>query len=292
MEPNIQTAIVALAARQQNNVTREQLLALGLGAKAIDYRTRTGRYFRVHERVYSLGHPPQTPHQKAMAAVLACGPGAALSHGSAMALWGFWKRWPASFDVTVVRDRRPKGITVHLSRTLDRRDVTTHFGIRATTPARTLADRAAQLSDATLARAVNDALLSPYLTRSQLAEFLARHPNKRLEPFVETTDGPTRSQFEDAFLAFCERHGLPRPKVNTIVAGREVDAYFEVERLIVELDGWDFHSSRLSFEDDRARDANALVLGVPTLRITWDRMTETPAQEAHRLKTILEARRR
>jgi very-short-patch-repair endonuclease len=291
MEPSIQTAIAALAAKQQNNITRDQLLALGMGAKAIDYRTRTGRYFRVHKCVYSLGHPPQTPHQKAAAAVLASGPGAALSHGSAMALWGFWKRWPASFDVTVTRDRRPKGITVHLSRTLHRRDVTTHYGIRATTPARTLHDRAPNLSDAALARAVNDALLSPYLTRSQLAEFLARHPNRRLQPFVETTDGPTRSQFEDAFLAFCENHDLPRPRINTIVAGREVDAYFEAERLIVELDGWDFHSSRLSFEDDRARDANALASGIATLRITWERMTETPGREAARLHKILQGRR-
>ena len=113
-----------------------------------------------------------------------------------------------------------------------------------------------------------------------------------VRPFIDATDGPTRSEFEDAFLAFCERHGLPRPKVNTIVAGREVDAYFEAERLIVELDGWDFHSSRLSFEDDRGGDANALVSGIATLRLTWERLTETPAQEADRLTKILEARRR
>lgn len=283
---------MAAAGRQQRNITYEQLRRLGLGPDAIAYRARNGFLHRVHHNVYSVGGPPRAPIEKASAAVLACGAGAALSHGSAMALWGFWKRWPATFEVTTRGDRRPRGITVHRSRTLERRDVTTHFGIRATSPARTLSDCAPPLADATLARTVNNALLSPYLTRSQLAEFLTRHPNRRLQPFVETTDGPTRSQFEDAFLAFCERHGLPRPKVNTIVAGREADAYFEAERLIVELDGWDFHSSRLSFEDDRARDANALASGIATLRITWERMTETPAQEAHRLKKILEARRR
>ncbi len=283
---------MAAAARQQRNVTHEQLRAIGLGPDAIAYRARAGFLHRVHHTVYAVGGPPRTPIEKAAAAVLACGAGAALSHGSAMALWGFWKRWPASFDVTVVRDRRPRGIKVHRSRTLDRRDLTTHFGIRVTTPARTLFDSDKRLPDAAFARAVNDALISHYLTRSQLAEFLTRHPNKRLQPFATATDGPTRSEFEDAFIAFCERHDLPRPKVNTIVAGREVDAYFEAERLIVELDGWDFHSSRLSFEDDRARDANALASGIATLRITWERMTETPAQETHRLKTILEARRR
>jgi very-short-patch-repair endonuclease len=292
MEPNIQTAIVALAAKQQNNITWDQLLAVGLGAKAVAYRTRTGRYFRVHDCVYSLGHPPQTPHQKAMAAVLACGAGAALSHQSAMALWGLRSHWPSTLEVTVTTDRRPRGIQVHLSRTLTRADVTRHFSIPVTNPARTLNDCAPDLTDAALARAVNDALLSPYLTRSQLAEFLTRHPNKRLQPFVETADGPTRSEFEDAFLAFCDQHYLPRPKMNTIVAGREVDAYFPDERLIVELDGWRFHSGRRSFEDDRVKDANALVLGIATLRLTWDRMTQAPEQEARRLWTILQARRR
>jgi very-short-patch-repair endonuclease len=291
MAEDLQRLIVAVAQRHHGNVTRHELLALGLGSAAIQHRVRTAMLHRVHLGVYAVGHPPRTPLEKAAAAVLACGPGAALSHGSAMALWGFWRRWPATFDVTVTRDRRPKGIAVHLSRTLHRRDVTTHYGIRATTPARTLHDRAPNLSDATLARTVNDALLSPYLTRSQLAEFLARHPNRRLQPFVETTDGPTRSQFEDAFLAFCERHELPRPKVNTIVAGHEADAYFEAERLIVELDGWNFHSSHESFEGDRERDANALEQGIGTVRLTWDRLLETPGREAARLHKILRGRR-
>ncbi len=266
-------------------------MALGLGSAAIQYRVRARSLHRVHDGVYAVGHPPRTPIEKAAAAVLACGAGAALSHASAMALWGFSKRWPPSFDVTVQRDRRPRGITVHVSRTLHGRDTTTHYGIRVTTPARTLSDSAPNLRDAALARAVNAALLSNYLTRSQLAEFLARHPNKRLQPFVETTDGPTRSQFEDAFLAFCERYALPRPRVNTIVAGREVDAYFEAERLIVELDGWNFHSSRASFESDRDRDADSLLEGIGTIRLTWERLIDKPEPEAERLREILRMRR-
>ena len=266
-------------------------MALGLGAAAIQYRVRARSLHRVHDGVYAVGHPPRTRIEKAAAAVLACGAGAALSHASAMALWGFSKRWPATFEVTVRRDRRPRGITVHRSRTLHRRDITTHLGIRVTTPARTLCDCAPKLGAAALTRAVNDALRSNYLTRSQLAEFLARHPNKLLQPFVGATDGPTRSEFEDAFLAFCARYGLPRPRVNTIVAGHEADAYFEAERLIVELDGWEFHSSRASFEGDRDRDANALAKGIGTVRITWERLIGRPQPEADRLHKILEKRR-
>jgi hypothetical protein len=287
----LDAGVAKLARRQHGNVTRQQLLELDATDNWIHHRILVGYLFKVHAGVYAVGRPPVTALEKAAAAVLACGPGAALSHGSAMALWGFRKRWPTSFDVTVKRDRRPRGIAVHISRTLHRRDVTSHLGIRVTAPARTLSDCAPGLGDTALVRAVNDALLSNYLTRSQLAEFLARHPNKLLQPFVDATDGPTRSEFEDAFLAFCERYGLPRPKTNTIVAGHEADAYFEAERLIVELDGWHFHSSRTSFEGNRNRDADSLLQGIGTIRLTWDRMIGKPEPEADRLHEILRTRR-
>lgn len=92
-------------------------------------------------------------------------------------------------------------------------------------------------------------------------------------------------------MAFCERFGLPRPKVNVRIGGYVVDALFESERLIVELDGYQYHGDRESFEDDRDRDANNLVAGFGTVRIPWDRMTQTPRREAERLLAILEERR-
>src|SRR5205807_51423 len=118
--------------------------------------------------------------------------------------------WPSRFDVTVPGDRRPTGIKTHRT-TLHRHDLTRQYGIRVTTPARTFLDVAPTLDDRRLTRAVNDALLSKHLSRSQLAETLARNPTHRstprLEPFVTTADGPTRSPFEDDFLAFCEHFG-------------------------------------------------------------------------------------
>src|SRR5438309_2012866 len=91
--PRISRQIAQIAARQHGNVTRPQLLAIGLGDDAISYRVKTDRLHRVHRGVYAVGRPPAQPIERAAAAVLACGPRAALSHGSAMTLWGFWKRW-------------------------------------------------------------------------------------------------------------------------------------------------------------------------------------------------------
>ncbi|HWE11992.1 MAG TPA: DUF559 domain-containing protein, partial [Solirubrobacteraceae bacterium] len=92
------------------------------------------------------------------------------------------------------------------------------------------------------------------------------------------------------FIAFCRRHKLPRPQVNVCVAGHTVDALFQAQRLIVELDGWEFHNDRDAFETDRARDADTLHAGYRTLRITWDRLHGHADAEAKRLSEILRKR--
>lgn len=286
---------MALAARQHGNITRQQLIDLAVGAEAIKHRVRTGRLHRVHLGVYALGRPPQSALEHAAAAVLACGPGAALSHLSALALWGLRGRWPPRFDVTVARDRRPKAIRVHRPVGLIGRDFRRHLRIRVTSPARTLLDCAPLLDDKALARAVNDARLSNHLRLSQLADVIERSPNHpgriRLAPLADPAGGPTRSQFEDAFPAFCAAHRLPPPLMSTKVCGYEVDALFGGEKLIVELDGWKYHSTRRAFESDRNRDADMLAAGYGTVRITWERLMGASAKEAGRLRRILELRR-
>jgi hypothetical protein len=276
-------------------VTRAQLLAVGLGREGINYRAKLGRLHRVYRGVYAVGRPPTTRLEKAAAAVLACGDRAALSHGSALTLWGFWKRWDEPFHVSVVGDRRPKGIRTNRPGGLLRRDVRIHQGIRVTSPARTLLDMAPAIRPKSLTRAINDWRRAELVTLEALADVVRRFPHHPgapvLRPHISARHGPTRSEFEDRFLAFCGRFGLPTPKVNVIVAGYLVDAYFEAERLIVELDGWDFHNDRASFEDDRERDAATLALGIATVRITWERLHEEPEKEAGRLRRILELRR-
>lgn len=291
----IDMAIAAVAGPQHGVITTRQLLALGLTPRQIHYRTQIGRLHHLHHGVYAVGHRPVSPHARALAAVLACGAGAALSHGSAATLWGIRKHWAEPLEVTTTSGRPRPRIKVHRSRTLTRRDVTRHFGIPVTSPARTVLDVATEMTDVGLSRGVNDLRLAGFLSLAELAEVVARHPRpcdaKRLRAQVAHPEqAPTRKEFEDAFLLFVRRYGLPEPEVNTRVLGHEADALFRAHNLVVELDGWRFHSDRAAFESDRDRDADLLVAGIATVRVTWKRMTLSPGREAARLHAILARR--
>jgi len=297
MEPvssrGVDLAIAKAAAKQRGNITRPQLLETGLDDGGIAWRVRIGRLYRVFRGVYSVGRPPSTPHEWASAAVLAAGAGAVLSHASAMALWGFWRRWDRPYEVTVVGDRRTKGIRVHRSTTLRWQDVTRQLGIRVTTPGETLLDMSPRLTDRSLKRNVNQALNSPWLTEGQLADTVARHPlipgTARIAELIGLEGTPTRSGWEDEFPDFCRKHGLPAPVMGVPLHGYIVDALFVRERVIVELDSWEFHKGKIGFETDRERDAVMLAHGFVTLRMTWERMEERPVAEARRLGGILAA---
>jgi very-short-patch-repair endonuclease len=274
--------LARLAATQHGYVTRSQLLNAGLNARTIDRRLSQGRLVKRHRGVYAVGHVPPSPHARAMAAVLACGPGAALSHRSAAALWGL-TRWPHTLDVTAPTERRVPGVRTHRSRNLQ--DVTTHFDIPTTTPARTLLDLATTLDPASLTRAVNDARLRHLLSLEDLDDVIARSPGRATTGLAkEQTTAPTRSAFEDAFLAFVERHGLPRPEVNQRVAGYEVDMLWRPQRLVAELDGRAYHDD---FERDRERDADLLAAGLRVVRVTWRRLTRAEQREAARFAALL-----
>jgi predicted transcriptional regulator of viral defense system len=288
-------AIAVLARKQHGYITRRQLLDLGMGPGEIKYRVKTGGLIRIYAGVYAVGHIPLGQEARAHVAVLACGDGAVLSHGSAAALWKYVKHWPRHLEITARVDRRREGLKVHRSKTLTRRDITRQLGVPVTSPARTVLDTAPRFkTDAALRRLVNDARLTRTFHLSDLRELLARHPRhpatKRLMQFVDARGGPTRSEFEDRFIAFARDYGLPAPITNTHVAGHEADVLFPEQRVIVELDGWDFHSDRGAFETDRDRDADRLAAGFLTVRITTERFETTPAREAERLHKILRAR--
>jgi hypothetical protein len=289
----IDRLISAIAAKQNGNVTRAQLLELGFSSNGIDKRIRRGVLYRVFPGVYHVGTPAITPVERAAAAVLACGD-AALSHSSGMTHWGFWRRWDKPFEVTLLSgNRSPKGIRVHRVRTIDRHDTTVHHGIRVTKPGRTLFDIAPRLSDRALARTVNNALHTLWLSRGQLGEQLQRHPThpaaQRMLPFIIATGEPTRSDWERAFPAFCAQWGLPEPIMGYRIGRRTVDAFWPKQRLIVELDSIKYHLNEFAFADDRGRDKDHLTLKLPTARITWEEMHKTPAAEAARLRAIVAA---
>ena len=259
--------IADLAARQHGLVTRPQLLGAGFADTAIAHRVQAGRLIRVHRGVFAVGHRPPTAHARAMAAVLACGPRAVLSHRSAAALWEL-ARWPREVEVTAPTLHRHRGVLVHRSRTLTRDDITRHYAIPVTTAARTLKDLARVLDPLPLTRAVNDARL------------------RRLVSAEPGETGPTRSVFEAAFLAVIDRHHLPRPEVNQHMAGYEVDMLWRPQRLVAELDGRAYHED--TFEEDRERDASLTAAGLRVVRVTWRRLTRREEREAARFGALLD----
>jgi hypothetical protein len=207
-----------------------------------------------------------------------------------MTLWDFWKRWDTRFEVTLTADRRPRGIRVHRASRLHWRDRKRQLGIPVTSPARTALDVAPSLNPAALKRLIKDGLARKILNPDALAEVVRRYPRHpgaaKLRPYLNDRDD-TRSVLEDRFLAFCEQAGIPRPRTNAEACGFLVDALFEPEKVIVELDSWDFHSNREAFEDDRDRDGVTTEAGFVTVRITNRRFEA----QTDRLLRILAARR-
>lgn len=289
MADSIDKRIAALAKRQRGHVKRKQLPAMGLGAKAIDYRIKIGRLIPVYTGVYAVGHLPTLPLDRAYAARLACGEEAVLSHGSAATLYGIYRIWDLPFEVIVPTAKRRTDIRIHRAR-LAVAEVSVKDGLRVTSPARTLFDIEPRLTDRQLRRAFNLLRLDHGLRPAQLQAFAGRA--RRLQPLAGTRRGATRSELERKFDAFCKRFGLAEPLLNHKINGREVDAFFPVERLIVEIDGRETHSGPVSFEEDRDRDASMLALDLPTVRVTEERIDEAPEREAARLHAILARRRR
>jgi very-short-patch-repair endonuclease len=297
MRDPLDAQIARIAGRQHGNITTWQLRALGLSDQVISLRDRSGRLFRVFEGVYAVGRPPTRPIERISAAVLACGKDAAASHESAAFLWGLRKEFRAPVDVVAPGGHRRPGIRSHRSTRLARQDLRRHQGIPLTSPARTLLDVAPHLNRRELRRAVSQARISGHLKLEALADVVARFPRhpgaRRLRQDVLDSDaGPTRSEFEEAFLELTREFGLPRPTLNTRVAGYEVDALFAEERVVVELDGWQYHRDRGIWEQDRRKDADLVAARFVPVHITWERMSEGPATEAARLRRIIDAQRR
>jgi hypothetical protein len=288
-------AIRAAAGRQSGNISRAQLLEAGLSEGAIDARLRTGALVRRYRSVYALAPPRQDPQALIAAAVLAGGPQAVASHASAAYLWGFLPRYNPPPEIALpTGDRRPRHILTHRCPSLEPRDITHQRDVPTTTPARTALDLAPRLTSKQRSRLVNDQRRNGLLRVSALQDVLQRNPlhpaTKLLTPFVENPTRPTNSDFEDDFLAFAQKYGLPTPLINHPFNGRQLDAFFPDHGVIVECDGWEFHNDRQAFEDDRERDADHLDHGFVTVRITKQRLKTTPDYEAARLTRILSRR--
>jgi hypothetical protein len=199
-----------------------------------------------------------------LAAVLACGAGAVLSHRSAAAHWALRPSAATAIDITSPKGagRTRDGLRVHRT-SLDQWERTEHDAVPITTPARTLLDLAEVVPRRSLARAVH----------------AHRHGAVRLRALLadgRIGDALTRSEPEERVLAICERHRLPRPLVNARVAGLEVDFYWPVAGLVVEADSRRYHLTAGAFERDRERDAQLMIHGLRVLRLTSRRIARAP----------------
>jgi very-short-patch-repair endonuclease len=253
-------------------LTTAELVGCGLTRAGIHRRAKAGRLHRLHHGVYAVGHTALTQEAYWLAAVKACGLGAVLSHRSAAQLWELLPRRPGPVSITVPAHRHPRsvrGISVHRSKTLTARDVTRRDRIPVTTPSRTLRD------------------LKRVLPREQWEAAIdcARSRGRNVSDVVE--EAPTRSVLERRCLLLCRRQRIPAPRVNVRVGSFLVDFLWPESRLIVEVDGYEFHCDRASFEADRARDAELAVLGYRVLRFTYPQVTREQVRVAATVRQMM-----
>ncbi|MDX6690864.1 MAG: hypothetical protein QOG15_2321 [Solirubrobacteraceae bacterium] len=288
-----------LASEQHSVVARRQLMAVGFGRHAVTQLIDRGRLHLVHRGVYAVGHPRLTRKGRWMAAVLAAGPGAALSHRSAGALRRLCAERSTLCEVSrAVACRQRPGIRIHHA-PLPQDEIERVDGIPVTTVARTLLDLAADLSRRQLERAMNEAEINRLGDRTALRTLVDRYPTRAGTATLRTilnagsaAGAPTRNDFESDFLAFLRDHDLPRPLVNhQIRTIGECDFVWPAARLVVELDGFETHRTRYAFESDRARDRALHVAGWRVIRITWRQLREDPGRLAKDLRALLGATR-
>lgn len=278
------SAAVAIATAQDGVISRRQLLDIGVTHAAIAWWLKTGRLHRIHRGVYALGHPVLSLRGRWIAALLACGAGAALSHRSAGVARRVIDDDQVVIDVTVPQGRgRLEGVRVHRgSRQVERVD-----GLPVTTMDQTLVDLAAVITDRELERAVDAAIRAGH--RVDPSELRGRRGAARFNALARRNHSGhtvTRSELEERFLKVVRAAGLPEPELNVRIEGFEVDAVWREARLIVELDGERFHGQPGVRRRDRRRDALLLLAGWHVVRYGWDDVSRAPAELTALLATI------
>lgn len=294
--------LAVLAVGCHGVITHAQLVSVGFSTSAVHRMLRGGRIRRVHRGVYVIGHAPLTDKGRLAAAALACGPGVAVSHRTAAELHGLLP-WRGT-EVHVTSPRKPPrhpGLIGHRSVALSAIDIVVLDGIPVTAVARTFADVAASANPRTLERMWRRAEELRVLdSRALMGEVRPGRPGAAaVRDLVTTADDRaltqlTRSELEVVFLEVVRTAGLPLPTTNhRLNVGSqvyEVDAVWPACRLVVELDGWDAHGTRRSFERDRLRDAALVRAGYRVVRFTWRRVLDDPAAVASTVRDLLSGR--
>jgi hypothetical protein len=246
-----------IARTRHGRVSRGQLLAEGVEAEQIKRWIRDGRLRPVHRGIYAVGHTAPSVEATYMAAVLAAGHGAALSHYADAHLLQLLPGDPPPPEVTVptTAHRTRPGIVIHRVRQLPPQDLATLHGIRITTAPRVLLDLAPRLAPTELARACHQAWVRHGTAPRNIEACIARNPNKpgiaKLRRALAAD--VTLSELEDAFLKLLREHGLPLPRTNVDRHGDKVDCHWPDRDLTIELLSYRYHATRHAFEADVAR---------------------------------------
>jgi hypothetical protein len=275
-------------------LSRSQLLDLGISPAAIATWRRRQRLQVVHRGVYSVGHTALRAEGHRLAAVLACGPGAVLSHRTAAAHWGLLGTDQTRIDVTAPRGRHgAPGIRLHRSRSLDAQDTNNHQGIPITSVSRTLLDLAATARPSELERALAQSeRLQLYDHRAIQSTIVKNNGHRGTQVLAQATSRTpkwTRNEWEAEFLALIRKAGLPEPETNDAFhvpdyGHCEPDYHWPEHRVIVETDGFETHGTRAAFHADRAKDAALTASGYRVLRFTRD---DEPGLAIKRLTAVL-----
>jgi very-short-patch-repair endonuclease len=268
--------IAKIAGRQHGVVSSRQLISAGLSRAGVARRVEAGRLHRAHRGVYAVGHPGLSWHGRWMAAVLACGEGAVVSHRSAAELWEMLKPTAGAVDVSVHggggRARRP-GIRLHRRASLRSDAVTQRHRVPVTRPAQTIADLRQVVPEKEVRRAIRQAAVLG----------LPLDEGARRER--------TRSELERDFLRLCRRYRLPLPEVNVSIGRYEADFVWSDLGFVVETDGYRYHRGRQAFRDDRRRDLELRARGLEVQRLSEEQIDEEPERVAEILHEVLASAR-
>jgi very-short-patch-repair endonuclease len=286
-QEKVQRGIVA---RQHGVIARRQLLDRGMNDDGINHWVGRKRLHPIFAGVYAVGRPELSRFGMWMAAVLASGPCAVLSHDSAAALWGIW-RYTRELIVSVPAHSRPRnpGIRVHRRAHID---ATTHHGIPVTTPTATLIDFAATHPRNEVEAALNEADIKGLIQLEQLRaelETTSRRPGlSKLNATIDRkTFSFTRSELERAFRPIARQVGMTRLQSRVYVNGHEVDFFDPDTGLVIETDGGTFHRTPFQQAADRRRDnAHAVSPGPAPLRFTHGQIRY---EHAYVLETLTRA---
>jgi very-short-patch-repair endonuclease len=275
-------------------VTRQQLLAIGYSRRSIQHRIARGRLFPVSPGIYAVGWPALNQKRRWMAAVLAGGEGAALSHGSAAAVWEIGSERSKCIDVSVRRRcelRRP-GLRIRSRPSISARDIFIQDDIPVTSPARTLVDLATELGSMKLERAVNDAdkrdLIDPDALRRELARFAGEPGVRTMRRLLDKLSFRlSDSELEIYFRGIVKAGNLPMPLSKQRVNRVEVDFFWPELGLVVETDGLRYHRTPSSQIRDARRDRAHVMAGMTPLRFTHYEVRYEPRRVERALRKTI-----